>query len=335
MSDDSLFFRPPPRPVRPPVAPQRSEPERIAIVIDGKSVQVPACWTILEACRAQGIDTPTLCYLENLTPVNVCRVCVVELAGSRTLVPACSRKVEPGMDIQTDSPRVRLARKMVLEFLASSVDLSTAPQAQEYAARYGACPDRYGPPAPPAAAGERDAREAGHHHAPPPAAAETVGQPVKIDNDLYVRDYAKCILCYKCVQACGADAQNTFAIGVAGRGFDARISTEGDVPLPASACVYCGNCIGVCPTGALMFKSEYDLRRAGSWDESKQHRTDTICPYCGVGCTLTLHVQDNRIVKVTSPLDVDVTHGHLCIKGRFGFEHVQRRPESPPSNDAK
>jgi predicted molibdopterin-dependent oxidoreductase YjgC len=259
--------------------------------------------TILDACRSIGIDTPTFCYLENLTPVNVCRVCVVELTGARTLVPACSRRVEAGMDIKTDSDRVRLSRKMVLEFLGSSVDLSTAPQAQSYMQRYEARPDRYG------------------------SDAANVHQEVKIDNDLYVRDYSKCILCYKCVEACGTDAQNTFAIAVAGRGFDAHISTEGDVPLPDSACVYCGNCIGVCPTGALMFKTEHDLREAGTWDESRQKKTDTICAYCGVGCTLTLHTQDNRIVKVTSPMDVSVTHGHLCIKGRFGFEFVQNREE--------
>jgi predicted molibdopterin-dependent oxidoreductase YjgC len=292
------------------------------VVIDGRTANVPATWTILDACRSLGIDTPTLCYLENLTPVNVCRICVVELAGARTLVPACSRRVEPGMEIRTDSPRVRLSRRMVIEFLASSVDLSTAPQARAYAAQYGACPERYGPRKGPSGPAERDGREPGHHHPTDGSAAETVAQPVKVDNDLYVRDYGKCILCYKCVEACGTDAQNTFAIAVAGRGFDARISTEGDVPLPDSACVYCGNCIGVCPTGALMFRSEFELRREGRWDESRQTRTDTICPYCGVGCTLSLHVQDNRIVKVTSPLDVDVTHGHLCIKGRFGFEFV-------------
>jgi NADP-reducing hydrogenase subunit HndD len=131
------------------------------------------------------------------------------------------------------------------------------------------------------------------------------------------------------VEACGVDAQNTFAIAVAGRGFDARISTEADVPLPDSACVYCGNCIGVCPTGALMFKREHDMRATGQWDEARQHTTDTICSYCGVGCTLTLHVQDNRIVKVTSPADSSVTHGHLCIKGRFGFTFV----EGPQSGD--
>ena len=125
--------------------------------------------------------------------------------------------------------------------------------------------------------------------------------------------------------AAATDAQNTFAIAVAGRGFDARISTEYDVPLPDSACVYCGNCIGVCPTGALMFKSEYDMRNAGEWDEAQQTTTETICPYCGVGCSLELHVQDNKIVKVTSPLDHSVTHGHLCVKGRFGFEFVHSR----------
>jgi predicted molibdopterin-dependent oxidoreductase YjgC len=307
---------PPPEPVRAPVE----------ITIDGVAVAIPTGSTILEACRAQGIDTPTLCYLENLTPVNVCRVCVVEVTGSRVLVPACSRKVEAGMEIQTDSERVRHSRRMVMEFLASSVDLSTAPSAQRYVERYGADPGRFGPAAPPAEAGERDDRDPGHHHAPSGEIAETVHQPVKVDNDLYVRDYSKCILCYKCVEACGEDAQNTFAIAIAGRGFDARVSTEQDVPLPQSACVYCGNCIGVCPTGALMFKSEHDMRAAGTWDESAQTVTDTICPYCGVGCTLSLHVQDNEIVKVTSPLDSSVTEGHLCVKGRFGFEFVQNRP---------
>jgi predicted molibdopterin-dependent oxidoreductase YjgC len=302
----------------------------VEISVDGRAVSVPEGSTLLEACRKLGVDTPTLCYLENLTPVNACRVCVVELEGARTLVPACSRIAEPGMKIRTDSERVRLSRRLVLEFLASSVDLSTAPAAQDYVQRYDAKPERYGAPARPAKAGERDRAVPGHHHADSKGAA-TVRQPVKVDNDLYVRDYAKCILCYKCVEACGVDAQNTFAIAVAGRGFDARISTEFAAPLPDSACVYCGNCIGVCPTGALMFKSEHDLRAAGVWDEARQTRTDTICAYCGVGCTVTLHVQDNRIVKATSPLDHDVTRGHLCIKGRFGYQFVQNTDAEPES----
>jgi predicted molibdopterin-dependent oxidoreductase YjgC len=297
----------------------------VEVSIDGTTVRVPEGATILDACKAAGIATPTLCYAENLTPVNACRLCVVEVEGARVLVPACSRRAEPDMVVHTDSERVRLSRKLVLELLASSVDLSTAPAVPAYLDRYGANPERFGPPAAPAIAGERDAAHAGHHHAPDDAGAATVAQPVKVDNDLYVRDYAKCILCYKCVEACGTDAQNTFAIAVAGRGFEARISTELVVPLPDSACVYCGNCIGVCPTGALMFKSEHDMRAAGTWDESKQTQTDTICPYCGVGCSLTLHVQDDRIVKVGSPVESAVTEGQLCIKGRFGFQFVRNK----------
>lgn len=284
-----------------PQIPAEAARREIAIEIDGKSVTAPEGSTILEAARSIGIETPTLCYLENLTPVNVCRVCVVELEGSRVLVPACSRKIEPGMKIKTDSERVRLSRKVVLEFLASSVDLSTAPEVQRYMDQYQAKPERFG------------------------AATTRANESVKIDNELYVRDYAKCVLCYKCVEACGTDAQNTFAIAVAGRGFGAHISTEFDVPLTSSACVYCGNCIGVCPTGALMFKSEFDMREAGNWNEAKQTATDTICPYCGVGCTLTVHAQDGNIVRVSSPLDHSVTHGHLCIKGRFGWQFVQIR----------
>ncbi len=308
-----------------PVAPPPRPRNMVELTIDGRSVSVPEGTTLLDAARQIGIDTPTLCYLENLTPVNVCRICVVEVENSRTLVPACSRKAEAGMVVKTDSERVRLSRRLVLELLGSSVDLSTAPQIQGYMERYNAQPERFGPSAPPAEAGERDTARPGHHHPPHDETAATVGQPVKVDNDLYVRDYSKCIVCYKCVEACGTDAQNTFAIAVAGRGFDARISTEFDVRLPDSACVYCGNCIGVCPTGALMFKSEHDLREAGAWDESRQTATDTICPYCGVGCTLTVHVQDEKIVKVTSPVDHDVTNGHLCIKGRFGWEFVNSR----------
>ena len=274
----------------------------LTATIDGQEVNVPEGTTILQACRSLGVDTPTLCYLETLTPVNVCRVCVVEVEGSRVLVPACSRKLESGMKIQTDSERVRMSRRVVLEFLASSVDMSlTSADVKRWMERYAAQPQRFGP------------------------GAATVEQPVKVDNELYVRDYSRCILCYKCVEACGVDAQNTFALGVAGRGFDAHISTEFDVGLPDSACVYCGNCIGVCPTGALMFKSEHDMRQAGTWDESKQTVTETVCPYCGVGCMLELHVQDNSIVKVTSPLDHSVTAGHLCVKGRFGFQFVQKR----------
>ncbi len=282
-------------------------PRRVVeITVDGEPVKVAEGSTLLQACRgeAKSGEIPTLCYGDTLTPKNACRVCMVEVEGSRTLVPSCSRKAEPGMVVHTDSERVRTSRRMVLEFLGSTTDLSAAPNVDRWNADYGVDVERYG------------------------AERRTWQQPVKRDNELYVRDYEKCILCYKCVDACGDQWQNTFAIAIGGRGFDTHITTEFDVTLPDSACVYCGNCIAVCPTGALMFTSEHDMRAEGTWDEEAQTETDTICPYCGVGCQLTLHVQDNTIVKVSSPSDHSVTHGNLCIKGRFGFQHVQNRGES-------
>jgi len=297
LSQTGLWYEPPPPPARPPAAPPAAERAKVPLTVDGRAVEARSGDTILDACRASGVDVPTLCYLETLEPKNACRLCVVELEGARTLVPSCSRKVEPGMKVQTDSPRVRLSRKLVLELLGSSVDLSLAETLEPSMKRYGARPERFGCAKP--------------------------SQPVKVDNDLYVRDYAKCVLCYRCVLACGEDAQNTFAIGVAGRGARATISTEHDVPLPESACVYCGNCIAVCPTGALMPRVEHELRKAGSWDEAAQTKTQTVCPYCGVGCPVELHVQGERIVKVTSPLENPITRGNLCVKGRFGFEFVQ------------
>ena len=286
--------------------------DQVTLTVDGREVAVPAGTTILGALNKLGIDTPTLCYDPALTPVNVCRVCVVELKGARVLVPSCSRKTENGMEIFTDTPRVRHSRRLVLELLQSSVDTSTAPTLLQYATRYGAHPDRL-------------------------SGGATVEQPVREgDNWLYVRDYSKCILCYKCVGACGHDVQKTFAIAVAGRGFDAHIDTGFDVGLGDSPCVYCGNCVAVCPTGALMGRTEYVMRQEGSWNEAEQKQVDTICPYCGVGCQLRLHVQDNRIVKVSSPRDHPITRGFLCVKGRFGYEFMhggseraRRQQESP------
>ncbi|HXX40035.1 MAG TPA: 2Fe-2S iron-sulfur cluster-binding protein [bacterium] len=273
----------------------------VVIEVDGRPVDAETGMTILQAMRRAGTDAPTLCYHPNLTPVNACRACVVELEGNRALVPCCSRQVEPGMKVRTETERVRRARRVVLELLASSVDTSTAPALTAYLAEYHGDPERFG----------TDVRR--------------VDEMLRDDNALYVRDYGKCILCYKCVEACGDDAQFTFALSVAGRGFGARIDTGADTPLLDSRCVFCGNCVAVCPTGALMPLIEQRMRQAGEWDETRQHVTGTICPYCGVGCAVELHVQDNRIVKVTSPADHGVTRGNLCVKGRFGFTYV--RPE--------
>lgn len=274
------------------------DPRMVEIAINETTVTAHADATILDVCRAEVVDVPTMCFLETLSPFNSCRLCVVEVAGSRTLVPSCSRIVESGMEITTESERITDARRTLYEMYASTVDLSLAEaETQTWMSKYDVDPNRFGAYEP--------------HRA------------VKVQDDLYIRDYDKCVMCYRCVAACGPDAQNTFAIDVAGRGLSSTISTEYDVTLPDSACVYCGNCIGVCPTGALMFKSEYDMREADTWDEDRQSITTTICSFCGVGCNLDLHVQDNRVVKVTSPMDHDVADGHLCIKGRFGYAYLQ------------
>ena len=281
-----------------------SAPRRVVeLTVDGTPVHVTEGSTILDACKRAGIETPTLCYGDTLTPVNVCRVCVVELEGARACVPSCSREAAQGtgMVVHTDSPRVRTSRKLVLELLASSVDLSLADDAQRYAADYDAHPERFGPD------------------------AATVSQDVKIDNDLYVRDYSKCILCYRCVEACGVDHQNTFAIHVAGRGFGAHISTELDVPLPsrrASTAATASRCARQARSCSRASTTSGRPARGTSRGRPSQ---EPVCPYCGVGCNLGPRAQDGDIVKVTSPDDHDVTRGNLCIKGRFGFQHVQNR----------
>lgn len=273
-------------------------PEHVTLTIDGQPVTVPAGATLLDAITSLGIETPTLCYDPALTQPSACRMCVVEVKGSRVLVPSCSRVAEEGMEVLTDSQRVRLARKGVIELLQSAVDTSHAPTIQRFAPVYAAQAGRYG-------------------------GGATVEQPPHdADNLLYVRDYARCIMCYKCVEACGSDAQHTFALTAAGRGFGAHIDTGFDAPLGESPCVYCGNCVAVCPTGALVGRTEYEMRHEGTWDESRQKQVTTICSYCGVGCELDLHVQDNQIVKVSSPRQNTVTHGFLCVKGRFGYEYM-------------
>ena len=170
------------------LVPLERAPRLVELTIDGATVQAPEGTTIYQACRAQGTDVPTLCYLDTLHPVNVCRVCVVEVEGSRVLVPSCSRKVEAGMVVTTDSERVRHSRKMVLEFLASSTDLSTTPDVSGWLTEYGADAERYGPPAPPSPAGHRDGLEPGHHEVVPPGfratvasrSARTTGEPARM-----------------------------------------------------------------------------------------------------------------------------------------------------------
>jgi NADH dehydrogenase/NADH:ubiquinone oxidoreductase subunit G len=204
----------------------------VTLTIDGQTVTVPQGTTILRAAQTVAREIPTVCYHPHFSPPSLCRVCVVEVEKSRVLMQACSRAAENGMVVLTDSPRVQRARRVLMEMLHSSVDVSEAPDILEYSRRYGADPLRYGD--------QTERREF----------------PLFDDNPFYLRDYSKCIMCWRCVQACGEDVQWTFAIHRAGRGFESHISTFEAVPIPESTCVYCGNCVQACPTGALKAKRE-------------------------------------------------------------------------------
>lgn len=203
----------------------------VTLTIDGISVTVPVGTTILKAAEKLGRQVPTICYHEYCTANGLCRICVVEVDGVRPLLPACLSRVNEGMKVSTSSERAERSRRTILEMLHSAVDLSQAPEIQKLIDDYRA--DRFRFP-------EAKRRE----HA------------LLDDNPMYIRDYAKCILCWRCVQVCADDAQFTYAINFKGRGFDTAIGTFFDKPMPETSCVFCGQCVGVCPTGALKPKRE-------------------------------------------------------------------------------
>lgn len=214
----------------------------IHLTIDGQPASAAEGTTILQAAQTIGISIPTICYHEACTSNALCRICVVEIEGSRTLVSSCVAKVSEGMQVQTATERVNRARRTILELLASSIDLSEAPAIQAYLQEYGSNNERF------------------------PGAERR--EPALIDdNPMYVRDYSKCILCWRCVQVCAEDAQYTFALNFTGRGYATQIGTYFDKPMPETSCVFCGQCIGVCPTGALKPKREWLLEQGYSPDE--------------------------------------------------------------------
>jgi NADH dehydrogenase/NADH:ubiquinone oxidoreductase subunit G len=216
----------------------------ITLTIDDRTVEAPADATVLEAAQAAGIDIPTLCHHSHLTPPAVCRLCVVEWEGRRTLQPACVTPVQQDAVIHTRSPRVETARRTLLEMLATAVDLSDAPELQAMMRDYDARPERFGD----------DLARREHE--------------VIIDNSFFIRDYDKCVLCWRCVEACGVDMEHAFALGFSGRGFETSIATFFERPMPETTCVFCGNCVGVCPTGALKDRRVYELELALLAEES-------------------------------------------------------------------
>ncbi|HET9589422.1 MAG TPA: 2Fe-2S iron-sulfur cluster-binding protein [Anaerolineales bacterium] len=214
----------------------------LKVLLDGQEVRVEPGKTLLDAARENGIDIPTICFHEATTSYALCRICVVEVEGMRLLQPACIVRAAQDMKVQTRSERVIRARKTILEMLSSTMDLSDSPDILTMMDEYGADAERF-----------------------PDAERREV--PVKDDNPMYVRDYSKCLLCWRCVQVCAEDAQYTYAINFEGRGYETQIATFFDKPIPSTTCVLCGQCVGVCPTGALKPKREFLLEQGMSPQE--------------------------------------------------------------------
>lgn len=211
-------------------------------MMDGKEISVEQGKTLLDVARENGKDIPTICFHEATTSNALCRICVVEVEGMRLLQPACIVKAADNMKVQTRSEKVVRARKTILEMLASTMDLSDAPEILTMMDEYGAKPDRF-------------------------PDAERRESQVKDDNPMYIRDYSKCLLCWRCVQVCADDAQYTFAINFDGRGYETQIGTFFERTIPETTCVLCGQCVAVCPTGALKPKREFMLEQGLSPQE--------------------------------------------------------------------
>jgi len=276
------------------------------MTIDGATVLFESGQTILAAARRAGIAVPTLCDYQDTMPTGACRVCVVEVAGNRSLVPACATQAVPGMVVQTESPRVVAARKMVIELLLASgnhqclvCEASGACELQVLAYRYQVqIPDFANPPDTP------------YYY--------------EDDNSMIVRDFSKCIMCGRCVRACN-ERQVNQAIAIGYRGDHNKIVVRGDYTYINSDCVFCGECVQACPVGALLDKQA--ISRGRPWELTQVR---TTCSYCGVGCQLDVHVKDNRIIKVTGA-DAIPNREKLCVKGRFGwnFVHHPDRLQTP------
>jgi formate dehydrogenase major subunit len=272
----------------------------IELTIDGVKVEVSEGTTIWEAARAQGIEIPALCHDPRLEPVGVCRMCAVDV-GARVLAASCVRACEPGMEVKTATPAVESHRKMLTELLMSD---QPAPADDPKQSSVGgnalfALAERYD------ARGERF-----------PSAG---GRPRDASSPVIAVDHQACILCDRCIRACD-DIQNNEVIGRSGKGYEARIAFDLDVPMGESTCVSCGECVAVCPTGALVDKPIAMPLRPAAQLES----VDSVCPYCGVGCALTYHIdaERNQIVFAEGR-ESPGNQQRLCVKGRYGWDYAQ------------
>ena len=280
---------------------------QVAVTIDGKEITTEKGKTILEVCQEHGIHVPTLCYHPRLSLVGACRVCVVEVKGARTMMTACTTPVDrDGMVVNTKSERVLEARKVIVELLLASGDHNCL-----YCEANGQC--------------ELQDLVYELKIENPCFPVEPPNWLIDDSNPMVFRNLNRCILCGRCVRACN-EVQVNNVIDFGYRGSRAKIVTAYDRDYGESNCVFCGECVQVCPTGALVEKKA--MYGGRPW-ESKV--IPTTCTYCGVGCTIDLHIVDGKVVKVTGDENGLVNKGSLCVKGRFGYDfiHYQDRLTKP------
>jgi formate dehydrogenase major subunit len=262
--------------------------------VDGRSVEAPEGASVLEAARAAGVEIPTLCWDERLSPAGSCRVCLVGIGGGRS-VPACTTPVEEGMYVRSDDPAATEAARTVLELLVSELParaLELPPERSELVRvcqRLGVSASRF--------EGAQHRRGLDHSH-----------PYVKLDRDL-------CIACGRCVRMCD-EVQGTFALQLADRGFGTVVVPGAGEDWRDSPCVACGGCVDSCPTGALSEPGLLDPRPV-------ERAVSTTCGYCGVGCTLDVHVRHGEVAAITPRHGAPVNRGHACIKGRFAHAFVR------------
>jgi predicted molibdopterin-dependent oxidoreductase YjgC len=291
------------------------------MVINGNELPIESGETILDVARRGHIDIPTLCHLKGTTPTGACRICVVEVKGARTLLPACSTPASPNMVVRTESPEVVASRKEILRLMLSSGNHNCAVRGRDDSDwtqfQLGVEKDDGSVELCPVWGDCRLQDLAYRYQVTGEGFQGTPARyPMETVNPFIVRDFSRCILCGRCVQACN-EVQVNNAISFGYRGAKTKIIAAGDRPLKDSDCVFCGECVQVCPVGALVEKDvRYHVR---PW-ETQQVRT--TCSYCGVGCQMHLHVRDNRVVKVSGVEGEAPNNGSLCVKGRFGFDFI-------------
>jgi len=271
----------------------------VAVRIDGRAVEVREGTTIWEAARAAGVEIPVLCHDPRLRPVGVCRLCVVDV-GERVLAASCVRTCQPGMEVRTDSPEIEQHRAVLTELLMAD---QCAPERDARAT----------------ATGDNELFAlARRYDASGTSLPRGGGRPQDPSSPVIRVDHQACILCDRCIRACD-EIQNNEVIGRSGKGYGARIAFDLDAPMGASTCVACGECAAVCPTGALVDKAiDRPLR-----PRSELKAVESVCPYCGVGCALTYHVDEeaNRILFAEGR-ESPGNHERLCVKGRYGWDYA-------------